>query len=187
ASDNRVTAVAFAPAAPFIISGTQNGIINIHNIDSGDLIASIEAHSGSVWSIALPGIGDFFATAGSDHYIKIWSLSQLLTSDDSSANGRTDPLTTLAAHVDSVGHLTFSRDSTMLASGSLDGTLRLWESITWQPLATLDAQGERIRALGFTADSQSLLMAGLKGTIHKWKLPPGMHLARPYLNAHRSS
>jgi WD40 repeat protein len=59
---------------------------------------------------------EILATAGTDNRIHLWRV----------ADGAL--LTSIEGHTDSVVSLEFSADGALLASGSWDGTVRLWES-----------------------------------------------------------
>ncbi len=67
-------------------------------------------------------------------------------------------------HMDTIAALAFHPDGRLLASGSNDGTAKLWDVTARRVVATLDHHGAQVRALGFepggrlvTGDSQGLL------------------------------
>lgn len=83
-----------------------------------------------------------------------------------------DPLAVLPAgeegHTKGVNALAFSPDGKQLASGSSDGTARLWDVAqrTSKPLSAL-GQG-RVLSLGFTAKGTRLVTGGFDGTLRVW-------------------
>ena len=68
-------------------------------------------------------------------------------------------IATLEGHTDEVTSLKFSPDYATLASGSADGTVRLWETATGKHLATLEGHAWSITSLAFSADSRTLTSA----------------------------
>eukprot|EP00729_Bicosta_minor_P013507 gene13507-19101_t len=66
---------------------------------------------------------------------------------------------TLTAHTDAVNAVSFSHDSSLLASGSSDKTVIIRDTATWKPVATLTGHSSSVFAVSFSHDS-SLLASG---------------------------
>ncbi|MGF1567079.1 MAG: WD40 repeat domain-containing protein [Nodosilinea sp.] len=89
-------------------------------------------------------------------------------------------LQTLAGHTHFVPSVAWSNDGERLASGSLDGTIRLWHAATGQCLATLDAE-HPVYPVAFRPDARErqnqnsdLLASGdYEGHIKLWDLTSG--------------
>jgi WD40 repeat protein/transcriptional regulator with XRE-family HTH domain len=73
------------------------------------------------------------------------------------------PLQTLQGHTDGTWAIAFSPDGLLLASGSDDQTLRLWNTTTGQCLRTLPHAG-RVRSVAFSPDG-SLLASGCDDSV----------------------
>lgn len=80
-------------------------------------------------------------------------------------------LSTLEGHNESVLCVAFSHDSKLLASGSWDGTIRLWETDTDHCKAVLQI-GKRVHSLAFSHDSRILASAS-SHSIHLWDVQMG--------------
>jgi WD40 repeat protein/serine/threonine protein kinase len=74
----------------------------------------------------------------------------------------------LHGHAKTVRCLAFSRDGTMLASGSDDGTTRLWKVADDQPPAVL-ATGP-VHGIAFSPDGKTLAVGGVDGKLALWEL-----------------
>ncbi len=70
--------------------------------------------------------------------------------------------------------MTFSPDGRLLASSSLDHTVRLWDVANGWELAAFDAEDEMMSALAFSADGRVLV--GARGHVIMWDTTTGRRL-----------
>ena len=75
---------------------------------------------------------------------------------------------TQAGHTDEVHSVTYSPDGTMLASGSKDGTIRLWDAATGQEWAVLGGHAGEVNRVAFSPDGRILASASDDGTVKFW-------------------
>ncbi|KAK5997713.1 Vegetative incompatibility protein HET-E-1 [Cladobotryum mycophilum] len=86
-------------------------------------------------------------------------------------------------HRDKINTVVFSPDSQFLASGSLDGTARVWTTKTGNCQHIL-SHGELVNSIALSLDFMFLASGGEK-TVRLWKLDTGEELYR--LHGHQSS
>jgi WD40 repeat protein len=70
----------------------------------------------------------------------------------------------------------------LLVSGSHDGTVRLWDTGTWQEKTQWQGDWEEYRnvtALAVSPDGQRLATGHINGRVILWELPTGTELASP--------
>lgn len=93
---------------------------------------------------------------------------------------RSPQIAHLQGHTGPVQCLAFSRDGKMLATGSDDQTMRIWDVQRWQLGATLRGYSNAVNSLAFSADGGLLAWAGGLGydhTIVLWEQSSGRLLA----------
>ena len=75
---------------------------------------------------------------------------------------------TLEGHTDNVWSVAFNPDGRLLASGSWDQTVRLWEIETEQLLHTLTGHTGEVNSVAFSLDGDTLVSGSWDGTIRLW-------------------
>jgi RNA polymerase sigma factor (sigma-70 family) len=85
---------------------------------------------------------------------------------------------TLTGHTDSVWDLGYSRDGTLLATASKDGTVRLWNAKTGKPVASLAGHEGDVHGVAFSADGKLLATAGADKTVRVWDPATGNELRK---------
>ena len=80
----------------------------------------------------------------------------------------------LRGHTDKVIDVSFSSDGRTLASGSRDGTVRLWDVVTGSHLHTItvvDRSGfHSVNSVAFSPDGKTLASGSSDGTVLVWAL-----------------
>ena len=119
----RVWAVALAADDQLMASGSEDYTAKLWDTSTGECICTFKGHSSQVKAIAFEPLGNRLVTASQDHTLKVWNLQG-------------DCLLTLTGHTSGVSSLGFvpncsqndtSSTATLLASGSHDETVRLWD------------------------------------------------------------
>ena len=79
----------------------------------------------------------------------------------------------LSAHTSYVLSVAFSPDGKMLASGSQDKTVILWDVMTGSAIQTLAAHANSVTSVAFSPDGKALASGGAEGVVLLWNLPKG--------------
>jgi WD40 repeat protein len=82
-------------------------------------------------------------------------------------------LRTLQGRVATVAVVAFSRDGRLIAGGSADGTIQVWDVATGQEEHTLSGHAGVVNELSFSPNSQRLASASGDGTVRIWDLLTG--------------
>ncbi len=87
----------------------------------------------------------------------------------------------LDGHANTCLSLDFSRDGTLLASGSHDGTAIIWSTKTWKAMHTLQNPDNSylpggwitVEDVAFSPDGKTLVLASYGGTVQLWDVATG--------------
>ncbi len=108
-------------------------------------------------------------------------LAVLLASDDVTdaylydvVTGQPGPL--LRGHTGRISNIVYSPDGQRIATGSVDGTTRLWEPATGREVTVLRGQGD-YRFSTFSPDSKRLVGVEHGGSIRLWDVDAGWEIA----------
>ena len=91
-------------------------MVRVLDSKNGNLLTTLQGHSGPVLDACWSPAGDRIASAGADNTIRIWDA----------VTGR--DILTLSGHDRQVTTICFGPEGYLLASGSYDATVRLWDA-----------------------------------------------------------
>ncbi|OAX32406.1 WD40 repeat-like protein [Rhizopogon vinicolor AM-OR11-026] len=162
----------WSPNACEIASGSQDGTIRRWNPDTGRQITPpIETGHGWVEAVKYSPEGDKFASGGTDKMIRVWSKDGKL-------------LIETKGHDDWVLSLCWFKDGAHMFSGSLDHTIRKWQSIdgNLKELFVLRGHTNAIQSICLSPDERHLFSASRDCTIRVWDLKTNQQVGEPLLH-----
>ncbi|HEY9751337.1 MAG TPA: WD40 repeat domain-containing protein [Coleofasciculaceae cyanobacterium] len=156
-----ISSVAISPDGQFLASSSLNNPksnVRIWNLQTGKLLHDRLGHQKSVRFVAMDGLGRIVSCSGDK--VKIWDIKT------------GDRLLTLS-HLGSVTTMAISPDSGILATGSSDGKIRLWNAQTGDPIRKLRGHTGAVNSLRFGPDGETLISASSDQLIRIWHLATG--------------
>ncbi|HEX2906750.1 MAG TPA: WD40 repeat domain-containing protein, partial [Phototrophicaceae bacterium] len=163
-----VSSVAYSPDGTQLL--TVSNAVRLWDVSGGRpvLVAEYDAYSTGLWRAVFNPNGLQVASTKADDSVILWSLrpikrlGQLL-------NAQNAP----------VRAVDFSADGRLLASGSADGTITVWDATTKQLVQQLDANSNGVFSLAFSPDGAWLASGGGDTTIKLWDVISGQPVGEP--------
>ncbi|ORX90173.1 hypothetical protein K493DRAFT_410036 [Basidiobolus meristosporus CBS 931.73] len=131
-------------------------------------VTTVGYHSDYIKVLAHGPSTNWIASGGLDRKIHIWDIDE----GRSGSDGSYAPIVTLpeASPIASVYALACNRYGSILASGSPEKVVRVWDPRSGKKITKLTGHTDNIRALLISDDGQLLLSASSDSTIKLWSL-----------------
>ncbi|PZO41887.1 MAG: hypothetical protein DCF19_08440 [Pseudanabaena frigida] len=170
-----VRTVLFSPNGKWIISGGADKTIMIWSLD-GTLLRSMKGHTADIRSMSISPSGTLLASGSGDNILKLWQIHQ--DADSGSSNVRDNEIAveevfSIEAHSSAIRSVSFSPDGTIIASGSADKNIKLWD-LYGRELQIFKGHNEAVRSISFSPDGKSLISASLDCTARQWQIDSRM-------------
>ncbi|KAG9070336.1 hypothetical protein KI688_009673 [Linnemannia hyalina] len=172
-SDN-VRSVVFSPDSRRIVSGCENGAVQLWDCTSGKEVLGrypwsqswieplgIKRHTHCIRSLAYSPCGKRIASASNDKTVRLWNSETAAC------------LFVLEGHTEWVASVRFSPDGRQLVSGSGDGTIRFWDSEMGEPGVVLSPSLGVIASLAISPDCRWVASGHADGDVQLWDMHSG--------------
>ncbi|HRZ47683.1 MAG TPA: WD40 repeat domain-containing protein [Candidatus Paceibacterota bacterium] len=158
-----ITALAFSTDGLQLACGCSGGSNLVYSIANRALVVSRQAFSSqpsAVTSIDFAS-SSMMGSGCEDGSIRVYDSAWAL---------RWNSTTSADAHMTNVTDVTFSPDGSLLASASLDQTIKIWSANNWTRLRTLTGHTQGVTSLAFSPDGQKIVSGSMDGIIKVWDL-----------------
>jgi WD40 repeat protein/tRNA A-37 threonylcarbamoyl transferase component Bud32 len=155
-----ITAIAFHPDKPILASCSYDRTVIIWNLETGKAITTLRGHEKTVYHIAFSPKGDVIASAGDDRTIRIWDYDKFEADPQGSVRILSGAE---AGHQNTVTSLAFHPEGQLLASGSRDMSIRIWNLATGHVERTLAGHQGEVVSLAYSANGKVLVSGGGSG------------------------
>ena len=148
-----------SPGREFFFAIDATGLIPIWNTETGGLLRAIQGPVPPIRNAVLSPQGRQIAVSvDRENVARLYDCA-------------TGAQRLLAGHRDFVSGLDFSPDGSTLATGSMDGTIRLWNTTTGETIASLPGHMQETTDVAFSPDGRTLASLGRNESVKLWHLP----------------
>lgn len=166
----KVTALAFSTDSAKLACGGAAGSNLVTSVSSWSFLAGCPAYNTSVRASAVTSVAfssrGLMASGCEDSTICVYSTNSSwsqLWSSTTNANAHTTNVTAVA----------FAPDGSLLASASLDQTIKIWSTTNWACLQTMSGHTNGVSSVAFSPNGQKIVSGSVDGTVKIWNRAGG--------------
>jgi WD40 repeat protein len=178
-TEKPVNTVSFSPEGSVLVSGTSDGNIEIWDVKSKSRLDILKSNLSSINSVAFSSDGSMLAIGGEDN----WADADWECHNSDSVNAKflqildmktNEVIYVLDGHSEQVNSVAFSPNGQVLATGSDDGNVKLWDVNSGKEILTLSSQDNKdltseITSVAFSSDGQLLASSSVDGYVTIWR------------------
>ncbi len=153
---DRILCLAYSPNGQILVAGGGADPVRVWNADTGT--AKFQVPEPWTFAVAFTPRGSVFFTGGAHKSIRMWEIG----------SEKEVPNSKMEGHKTTIKALVVSPDGSLLASGSQEGEILLWETATRKIISRLKEHKDEITSLAFSPDNLFMASSSVDGQIIVW-------------------
>jgi WD40 repeat protein len=166
-----ITSAAFSGNGKTVLTGSEDATARLWDIEPMRSHTPLGGPDESAVFAVFSNDGKHLATTYEDGTVRIWNGETGQPARVTALGPVISEAEGAKAHSDRVVSAAFNHDGSKLATGSLDGTARVWDLESGKQVAELVPDGNRaaVNSVAFSPDGQFVLTATKSGTASLWE------------------
>jgi WD40 repeat protein/DNA-binding Xre family transcriptional regulator len=166
---DRVWLVAFNPDGQSLVSVDENQTMKLWDLHTGQCLRTVDGYSNWILSVAFSPDGQLMATGSEDQQVRLWDVNtgQCLRT----LQGHTNLISSVSfapQKIDGYAITQTQHQSQILASGSDDATIKIWDQSSGECLQTLWGHSSWVHTVSFSPDGKLLASGSRDKTVKIW-------------------
>ncbi|KAL1747998.1 WD40-repeat-containing domain protein [Schizophyllum fasciatum] len=165
--DLYIRCVCFSPDGKYLATGAEDGLIRIWDISRRRIWRTLHSQQNAVYSVVFSHDGKV-VVAGSERTMRSWDLiepsNNKVFAIDEYGKTTTDP-------DNGITSIDISPNGHLVAAGSLDASVRIWDLATGQLLGRLCGHKDSVYSVRLTPDGRGLISGSFDTTMKHWNIP----------------
>ncbi|KAI0125734.1 WD domain-containing protein [Xylariales sp. AK1849] len=167
---------AFLPGDKVVVVGTKAGEIELFDVASAQLLDSVTAHEGAIWSLQVHPDGRSMVSGSADKSAKFWNFQ--IVQEEVLGTTRTTPKLKLVQTrtlkvSDDILSLKFSPDAKLLAVALLDSTVKVFFTDSLKLYLNLYGHKLPVLNMDISFDSKLIVTCSADKNVRIWGLDFG--------------
>ena len=166
-----VNTIAFSPDGTLVASGSNSGELKLWDVSTSRNVHSELHRQEIIHAVAFSPDGKWLASAGTGQTVHLLEIAAKRSLD-------------LSGHTKEITSLVFIPNSSLIASGSTDKTIRIWDLKTGNTAKTINSLSADVNALAVSFDGRILAAGTADNKIELMRLSNGEDGAPQVLSGH---
>ncbi|KAJ7699976.1 WD-repeat-containing protein [Mycena rosella] len=163
----------FLPGDRQIAVGTKTGEILIYDLASSSLVETIQAHTGTVWSLHVRADEQALVSGSADKDVKFWEFEQKAPSGETNAKLLSLVHIRTLKMTDDVLSVRYSPNGKLLAVSLLDSTVKVFYQDTLKFFLSLYGHKLPVLSMDISHDSKLIVTCSADKNVKIWGLDFG--------------